>query len=106
MIRQAPILIMDEPTSGLDAESERLVFEGLARLSAGRTTFVIAHHLATVRDADCILVLEAGRIVERGTHDDLAARGGLYADLLATQTRTDPADTPVLTRETPHGVRS
>jgi subfamily B ATP-binding cassette protein MsbA len=98
MIRQAPILIMDEPTSGLDAESERLVFEGLARLSEGRTTFVIAHHLATVRDADCILVLEAGRIVERGTHEALAARGGLYAELLATQTRADPVEAPVLTR--------
>jgi subfamily B ATP-binding cassette protein MsbA len=98
MIREAPILIMDEPTSGLDAESERLVFEGLARLSEGRTTFVIAHHLATVRDADCILVLDAGRIVERGTHDELAARGGLYADLMATQTRTEPAEVRVLTR--------
>lgn len=82
MVRQSPILVLDEPTSGLDGESERQVFEGLERLRDGRTTFVIAHNLATVRDADVILVLDAGRIVERGTHDELAAKGGLYASLL------------------------
>ncbi len=82
MVRKSPILVLDEPTSGLDGESERQVFEGLARLRAGRTTFVIAHNLATVRDADVILVLDAGRIVERGTHAELVAMGGLYASLL------------------------
>ncbi len=85
MVRDAPIMIMDEPTSGLDVESERLVFEGPDRLRAGRTTFVIAHRLQTVRSADLILVLDAGRIVERGTHEELAAAGGVYAEMLATQ---------------------
>jgi len=82
IIRNAPILILDEPSSGLDPESERLVFDALARLQQGRTTFVIAHRLATVRDADLILVLDRGRIVERGTHSALVARQGLYAEML------------------------
>ena len=85
MIRDAAILILDEPSSGLDLESERLVFEGLDRLLAGRTTFVIAHRLATIRKADLILVLDKGRVVERGTHDELLARHGLYADLQRLQ---------------------
>ena len=85
MVRDAPILIMDEPTAGLDVESERLVFEGLNRLREGRTTFVITHRLATIRNADLILVLDEGRIVERGTHDALVSAGGLYAELHATQ---------------------
>ena len=82
IIRNAPILILDEPSSGLDPESERQVFEALARLQQGRTTFVIAHRLATVRDADLILVLDRGRIVERGTHAELVARQGLYSGML------------------------
>ena len=81
-VRDAPILILDEPTSGLDAASERLVFAGLAALGRGRTTFVIAHNLATVRNADTIFVLQDGRIVERGPHDILDAQGGVYAGLL------------------------
>jgi subfamily B ATP-binding cassette protein MsbA len=85
MVRDAPILIMDEPTSGLDMESERLVFEGLNRLRLGRTTFVIAHRLITIRSADLILVLDQGRIAERGTHDMLLAARGLYAELHSTQ---------------------
>jgi subfamily B ATP-binding cassette protein MsbA len=84
-LRNAPILLLDEATSALDAESEAQVQEALRRLSAGRTVLVIAHRLATVRDADCILALENGRILESGRHDELIARGGLYARLAALQ---------------------
>jgi ATP-binding cassette, subfamily B, bacterial MsbA len=84
-LRDAPILLLDEATSALDAESEAQVQEALKRLSKGRTVLVIAHRLATVRDADRILALENGRIVEVGKHDDLVAKGGLYARLSRLQ---------------------
>ena len=85
ILKDAPILLLDEATSALDAESERKVQGALDRLMEGRTTLVIAHRLATVRSADRILVMEAGRIVEEGTHDALLAEGGLYARLARLQ---------------------
>lgn len=85
LLRDAPILILDEATSSLDPYSERLVQSGLERLMRDRTTLVIAHRLSTIQRADAIAVLERGRIVERGSHDELLGREGLYAHLWATQ---------------------
>ena len=85
LLRDAPILLLDEATSALDAESERLVQDALERLMSDRTTLVIAHRLATVRAADRIVVMDDGRIVEQGTHAQLAAADGLYARLAALQ---------------------
>ena len=79
------ILILDEATSSVDTRTEVLIQRAMARLMKGRTTFVIAHRLSTIRDADTILVMERGRIVEQGTHDELLARGGAYADLYQSQ---------------------
>lgn len=92
LLTDPPILILDEATSALDTESERLVQEALDRLLAGRTTFVIAHRLSTIVHATQILVMEAGRIVERGTHDALLAQGGAYARLHAMQERRERND--------------
>ena len=85
ILRDAPILVLDEPTSALDVETEALVMEGIGRLTKGRTTFIIAHRLSTVRSADLILVLRDGKIAEQGSFAELMRRGGVFAELYNTQ---------------------
>ena len=76
-----PVLILDEATSSIDTRTERIIQESMDRLMKGRTTFVIAHRLSTVRNSDCIMVLEQGRIIERGTHEQLIEEKGRYYQL-------------------------
>jgi subfamily B ATP-binding cassette protein MsbA len=85
MIRNSPILLLDEPTAALDSESEKLVIDALEKLMKGRTVIAIAHRLSTIRDADLIAVVKDGVIAESGTHDELMAKNGLYAELHRTQ---------------------
>ncbi len=93
-LKNAPVLILDEPTSALDAQTEERLLQTLQELMKGRTTLIIAHRLSTVRGADRIIVLQDGRIVESGTHEDLLARGGVYAQLYRLQFgKTEPAPT-------------
>ncbi|UPK72951.1 ABC transporter ATP-binding protein/permease [Nocardioidaceae bacterium SCSIO 66511] len=89
MLKSPRVVVLDEATAHLDSESERAVQEALDRALVGRTSLVIAHRLSTVRNADAIVVLDAGRVVEHGTHADLLARGGTYAELYRTQFATD-----------------
>ena len=91
VIRNNPILILDEPTAALDTESERLVIQALERLMKGRTVLTIAHRLSTIRDADKIIVLKGGVVAEQGTHDQLLAMGGTYAELYSVQFDTTAA---------------
>ena len=86
-IADPPVLILDEATSSIDTRTERIVQEGMDKLMKGRTTFVIAHRLSTVRNSDCIMVLEQGRIIERGTHDQLIEQGGKYYQLYTGMTK-------------------
>jgi ATP-binding cassette subfamily B protein len=87
ILKDPRILVLDEATSSLDSRSEALIQAALERVMVGRTSLVIAHRLSTVLAADVILVLDKGRLVESGTHAELIARGGLYADLYETQFR-------------------
>jgi subfamily B ATP-binding cassette protein MsbA len=90
IVRNAPILILDEPTAALDSESEKLVIEALERLMKGRTVLTIAHRLSTIRDAHKIIVLKDGVVAEEGTHDELLARNGVYAELYRVQAGAAP----------------
>jgi ATP-binding cassette, subfamily B, bacterial len=95
LILKAPdVVVLDEATAHLDSESEVAVQRALKAALAGRTSLVIAHRLSTVRRADCLLVVDGGRIVERGTHRDLLAGGGLYASLYRTQFEDQSAEDP------------
>ena len=85
MLRKPPILILDEATSSIDTRTEVLVQDAFEELMKGRTSFIVAHRLSTIKNADQILVMKAGNIIERGTHEELLARGGFYANLYASQ---------------------
>jgi ATP-binding cassette subfamily B protein len=98
ILKDPPVLVLDEATSSVDNETEAAIQRSLERIAVGRTTLVIAHRLSTVRNADRIVVLEAGRIVEDGRHDDLIAHGGLYAQLWSVQTGANTSQPPAARR--------
>jgi ATP-binding cassette subfamily B protein len=85
MLSLPPMLILDEATSSIDTRTEMKIQEAFANMMKGRTSFIVAHRLSTVREADAILVMRDGRIVETGTHDELLARGGFYSELYNSQ---------------------
>jgi len=99
LLRDTPILLLDEATSALDAESEKVVQDALDRLSHGRTVIVIAHRLSTVREADKIIVMDRGRVVDEGQHEELLANGGLYSRLYDLQFKTDGMSADKLAQE-------
>jgi ATP-binding cassette, subfamily B, bacterial MsbA len=103
MLKNAPILLLDEATSALDTESERHVQSALGQLMSGRTTLVIAHRLSTVVDADNIYVIDKGRVIEQGTHDELLTKGGAYKNLYELQFTSEQQDEPALMPEAGQG---
>ena len=106
-LKDSPILILDEPTSSIDSKTEAVILDALERLMVGRTTFMVAHRLSTLRHANLILVMDHGRLVERGTHDELVALGGLYKQLHDMQTgRTRRKLQEVLLAGIPHPPES
>src|SRR5204862_7084739 len=92
VLRNPPVLVLDEATSSLDTQTEYAVQAELERLAEGRTTITIAHRLSTVRDADQIVVLDKGAVVERGSHEELLERAGLYAALVARDVTEEPVE--------------
>ena len=98
-LQDAPILVLDEATAQADPASERDIHQALSRLAAGRTVIIIAHRLSTIRDADQILVVDAGRITERGTHEELLAAGGRYAAMWRSQDLSEESDAAALTAQ-------
>jgi ATP-binding cassette subfamily B protein len=92
LLRAPSVVVLDEATAHLDSESEHLVQDALAHALSGRTSIVIAHRLSTVREADRIIVVDGGRVVDQGTHTELLARGGLYADLYETQFKAQASE--------------
>ena len=87
MLRNAPIVILDEATSSIDTRTEIKIQDAFAKLMKGRTSFIVAHRLSTIRDADIILVMKSGKVIEIGTHDELINKAGFYSELYNSQYR-------------------